>query len=283
MRRICLIALLLTTLILSACGPKPTDAAATTGTPSSHKQRTPIPPPAKGEGFSVMAGQIMKHPDWYAGQQVTLVGYYRGLDLLDEVVLDAPVSRVNDWVVADDSGAIWVQYSRKLPFPSSSQDVWRIVRVTGSVEVHRNGMPYIVPATVEWEGLVKEYEVLPARCTVAIHRFGGPDDLDHHIYWYDTDNSLAVIDTKTNWKAQTTLRRGENYDLEVAFNKAKLLNLPSTIGQACQGCVRYEIAAVNAKENKPHFVTVYQGSVPDKLQAFIDLVIAKTADAKPVG
>jgi hypothetical protein len=229
-----------------------------------------------------MAGRITKHPDWYVGQDVTLVGYFRGLDLLDEVTQDAPVSQTDDWVIADDSGAIWVQYSKKLPFPSSSHDVWRIVRATGSVEVHENGMPYIVPLTVEWEGLVNKYEALPARCTVAIHRFGGPDKLNHHIYWYSADRSLVVVDTRAGWNGQITLRRSETYELDGAFNKARLLRLPSAIGEACKGCVRYEIATVDDKKNEPHFVTVYEGSVPDRLQAFVDLVLANTAAAKPI-
>ena len=228
-----------------------------------------------------MAGQIIKHPDWYVGQDVTLVGYYRGLDLLDEVVLDAPVSRLNDWVIADDSGAIWVQYSRMLPFPTTSHEVWRILRVSGSVALHKNGMPYIVPTKVEWEGLTEDYSVLPALCSVAIHRFGGPDHLDHHIYWYGSAG-LSVIDSKANWHAQTRLRPGQVYDLETAFKKAKFYDLPPTIGETCQGCIRYEIAAVNDKESKPYFVTVYEGSVPAKLQAFIDLAILRTADAQPV-
>jgi hypothetical protein len=281
MRRICLVTLLLITLFLSACGPKPTDTAATTGTPPNRKQRTPIPPPAKGQGFSAMAGQIMKHQDWYVGQNVTLVGYFRGLDLLNEVILDAPVSRLDDWVIADDSGAIWVQYSRKLPFATTSHEVWRIVRVSGSVAVHKNGMPYIVPTEVEWEGLIEDYSVLPALCPVAIHRFGGPNRLDHHIYWYGSDG-LTVIDSKANWQGHAGLRPGQVYDLETAFKKVKFFDLPSTIGEACQGCTRYHIAVVNEKEGKPHFVTVYEGSVSDKLQAFLDLVIARTADAKSI-
>ena len=116
MRRCCAIALLLIAVFLSACGSQSTETGATATTPS-RKQPTPIPAPDKGKGFSVLARQIMRHADWYEGQDVTLVGYFRGLDLLDEVVLDAPVSRSTDWVLADDSGAIWVAYWSSSPFP----------------------------------------------------------------------------------------------------------------------------------------------------------------------
>ena len=198
-----------------------------------------------------------------------------------EIAVEPPVSRLEDWVVSDDSGAIWVQYSAKLPFPTTSHEVWRIVRVSGAIALDKNGTPYVVPAKVEWEGLTESYSVLPALCSVAIHRFGGPQGLDHHIYWYGS-SGLSVIDRKSNWHAQTGLRSGQVYDLETAFKRAKFYDLPPTIGEPCQGCIRYQIAAVHPKEGRPYFVTIYEGSVPEKLQAFIDLAITRTADAKPV-
>jgi hypothetical protein len=245
------------------------------------KTVTPIPPPPPGQGLSTLAEQIVKHPERYEGKQVTLVGYFRGADLLDEVVMQPPKDRMNDWLIKDESGAIWVAYASKLPFPVISHEVWRIVRVTGTVQVRPDGLPYIAPDTVEWEGLVQESSVLPALCRVAIHRYGGPNDLDHHIYWYSTDN-LVIHDRAADWRAAAPLRSGQVYDLDRAFNRVKFFALPETVGQPCQDCIRYELAAVDEKKQEPHFVTLYEGSVPEKLQAFIDLVLDLSAEAEPI-
>jgi hypothetical protein len=244
-------------------------------------QATPIPPPPPDQGLSTLAQQIVKHPEWYQGQQVTIVGYFRGLDLLDEVVMPPPTDRLNDWLVRDESGAIWVSYVGQLPFPTTSHEVWRVVRVTGTVEIYNNDMPYILPNSVQWEGLVQERSVLPALCRVAIHRYGGPDGLDHHTYWYET-NSLVVDDQTTGWQAVTELRSGQVYDLQRALNRARFFALEPLVGEPCSDCIRYEIAAVEEKQERPHFVTTYEGSVPDKLQTLIDVAAELAADAQPI-
>jgi hypothetical protein len=223
----------------------------------------------------------MRRSEQYRGQRITLVGYFRGLDLLNEVTLDPPTNRLRDWVVKDDTGAIYVSYKELLPFSPASHEVWRIVRVTGEVAVHKNGMPYIIPEEVEWEGLLENYDVLPASCIVAIHRFDGTDQLDHQIYWFAAEN-LVVHDAKANYRGVVQLKRGEIYDLERAFDKAKFFKSPNTVGTECEGCMRYHIAAVNPKENEPHFVTLYEGSVPSSLEAFIDQIVEKTAETQPI-
>jgi hypothetical protein len=263
-------------VVLPACQPAPTTE--TDLAPTSRPQPTPIPPPAPGKGFSVLAQQITKHPESYEGQYVTLVGYFRGQDLLDEVVLDAPVNQTQDWVIKDETDAIWVTDQGKLPFPPTSHEVWRVVRVSGEVKIHANGMPYIVAQDVKWEGLIQDYDVLPASCIVAVHRFGGPDQLDHHIYWYDSRN-LVVYDARAKWRASARLTKGEVFDLQEAFSLTHFFKLPATVGQSCQDCIRYTIAAVDPKKNEPHFVTLYQGSVPDGLQRFIDRMIEMTGKA----
>lgn len=281
MRRLFSTLFLVSFLVLTACGPKPTEDVISDATPPGGKRPTPIPPPPPGQGFSDMAGRIYKRPKWYEGQTVTLVGYFRGLDLLDEVILDAPENRVNDWVITDDSGGIWVAFRGKLPFPPTSHEVWRIVRVQGTVQVHKNGMAYILPDSVQWEGLTDNFAVLPALALVAVHRFGGPDNLNHHTYWYST-GGLAVIDVAADWKGSMRLKRGQILDLEKAFKKAKFFDLPSQLGSPCDGCVRYDVAAVNEKANEPHFVTAYEGSVPKELQSLIDLMAEISTEAEPV-
>jgi hypothetical protein len=264
-------------ILLSGCRGRLTptlDATVSSGT-----KPTPIPAPLPGAGLSHLAGVIMKNAQPYDGQSVTLVGYFRGQDLMDEVLFDAPVDATRDWVLKDDSGAIYVTYFTGMPFASTSQEIWRIVRVTGKVQVHRNGTPYIVPSEVKWEGLTEDYDVLPAQCKVAVHQFGGKDQLDHHIYWYTTRN-LVVYDAKENWRGVVELKRSLITGWDQAFAQTKFFALPSVVGKPCDGCTRYYIAAVNDQTATPHFVTLYEGQVPADLQAFVDQMIAKTGEAR---
>jgi hypothetical protein len=280
MHRFAATTLLLLVLLLAACGSSTTPVAKVGVATDAGNRPTPIPPPAPGDDLSQMAGQIARRPRDYEGQTVTLVGYFRGLDLLDEIPTEAPRDRVSDWVITDGSGALWVAYSSLLPFPPTSQEVWRIVRATGSIRLTDSGAPYLAPTRVEWEGLRTNTDMLPALCRVAIHRYGGPSGLDHHIYWYEI-GTLSVVDKAADWKGAVSLKQNRQYELERAFNKAGFFALSPTVGDACDGCVRYEIAAVDAKANRAHYVASYEGSVPPALQAFIDLAIAETANAKP--
>ncbi|MBN1642840.1 MAG: hypothetical protein JXA09_16505 [Anaerolineae bacterium] len=268
-------ALLTIILLLSACG-----GATKAGEPVDAQPEV-LPPPEPGQGLSQMAGRISRHPRQYEGHTVVLVGYYRGLDLLDEVILDAPVNRVQDWVIADDSGALWVAFADKLPFLPTSHEVWRIVRVTGMVRVASSGMAYIYPNAVEWEGLTEDEDVLPARCRVALHRTGGLMGLDHHIYWYET-GSVSVIDRAENWRGLVRPKETDENALQDALDQSGFFDLPSEIGEPCPDCIRYSVAAVDPQRNRPHFVVAYDGSVPDALQALIDRLIAETAKADPV-
>jgi hypothetical protein len=271
----------LTLFALSAC----TSGTATSSTPEAGKsqvtQPTPLPPPLPGQGLSRLAGLIMKHPAQYANQQVTLVGYFRGQDLLDEVILDAPTDRLRDWVLKDDSGAIYVSFRGLLPFSPNSQEIWRILRVRGTVEIHRSGMPYIVPQEVTWEGLIKDYDFLPAFCLLAVHRFGGKDQLDHHIYWY-TSRNLVVYDAKQKWRGSVQLKSSLVSEWEKEFAATGFFNLPSATTPPCSDCIRYEIAAVDQKEDKPYFVTLYEGFLPPKLEAFVQQLVEETGQAATV-
>jgi hypothetical protein len=263
-------------VLLLACACAPLTGGAGDG------QLTPLPPPDPGQGLSTLAGQIQEHPEGYEGQSVTLVGYFRGPDILDEVKPGVPpTDRFRDWALKDDSGAIYVAASDKLPFAPTSQEIWRILRVRGTVAIHSSNMPYIVPDEIEWEGLKENYAVLPAYCLIAIHRFGGANQLDHHIYIYDNRN-LVVYDSKTEWHGTAKLKRSELDDLQSTLTKAGFYDLPDTVGEACQGCIRYRVAAVDEKQGRAHFVTLYEGSVPAKLGAYIERAIERSEDAKPM-
>jgi hypothetical protein len=238
------------------------------------------------EGFTDIVAQITKNPEQYAGQSVTVVGYFRSQDLLDEIIPGLPpTDRLRDWAIKDNSGAMYVAASRLLPFSVSSQDIWRIVRVDGTIVMRDLGasgtQAYIVPEQIEWQGTKLGYDALPAHCTVAIHRFGGAEQLQHHLYIYGNRN-VIVHDAKTSFRGSNKLRQIDYDKLQSAFERAKLFELPTTVGQACQGCVRYYIAAVNEKAGIPHYVTVYEGNAPANLQKFIDLALEFADDVDPL-
>ena len=269
-------------LVLSGCSVQPSATPDPSMPAAAFAQPTPIPPPDPGQGLSVLAGEIMKHPERYEGQVVVLVGYFRGQDLLDEVKAGPPKDRIQDWVIEDDSGAIFVADQGLLPFPSTSHEIWRIVRVSGQVELmSRTGTPYVLPSSVQWEGLTEATEMLPAFCDLAIHRHGGPDGLDHHIYWYNTGN-LVAHDATTGWQGAVKLGKGDIFDWKNEWNRVKFFDLQDAGEAGCDAQVRYTIAALHEKRNTPHFVTLCEGSIPAKLRAFIAQAVEKAGEARPL-
>ena len=269
-------------LLLCGCSAQPTGAPDPNTPATTIAQPTPIPPPDPGQGLSVLVAEILRYPERYQGQVVVLVGYFRGQNLLDEVKAGPPKDRIQDWVIEDDSGAIYVADQGLLPFPSTSHEIWRIVRVSGQVELmSRTGTPYILPSSVQWEGLTETTEMLPAFCDLAIHRHGGPDGLDHHIYWYNTGN-LVVRDGTTGWQGVVKLSKGEIYDWEKEWNRVRFFDLQEGGEAACDAQVRYTLAALHQKRNEPHFVTLCEGNVPAKLQSFIAQVDEKAGEAEPL-
>ena len=94
-----------------------------------------------------------------AGKEVTIVGFYRGWDLLKETKQAPPVTR-SDWVIADKSGAIYVQAKNvdikgkdklggKDLMPNEKESVNHVLRVTGTVRVTAQKQAYIEPASIE--------------------------------------------------------------------------------------------------------------------------------------
>ncbi|HUW96258.1 MAG TPA: hypothetical protein VMW58_10770 [Anaerolineae bacterium] len=117
---------------------------------------TPMPTypvPSAETRVTAVIGSILAKPDEYVGREVTVVGYYRGWDLLGEVGAGPPVTR-SDWVIADSTGAIYVEsrgaFDRALGLdPSCADDTGRVVRLFGVVKLGGAGQPYIQPRAVE--------------------------------------------------------------------------------------------------------------------------------------
>jgi hypothetical protein len=100
-----------------------------------------------------IATDILADPKGFEGRSVTLVGYYRGWDLLGEVGSGPPVTR-SDWVIRDGGGAIYVRaglaVEGDIPLnPGSREDTEKVLRVTGIVRVTGEGRPYIEPQRIE--------------------------------------------------------------------------------------------------------------------------------------
>lgn len=102
--------------------------------PSPAAPVTPQPTasPAHPE-MTETVGEILKSPGNFAGQTVEIVGYFHGWDLLGEAGGGPPVTR-SDWVIKDNSGAIYV--TGMLPEgldPADRAQVETVVRLTARV------------------------------------------------------------------------------------------------------------------------------------------------------
>ena len=97
-------------------------------------------------------GPIIATPFAFQGQDITIVGYYRGWDLLHEVNTAPPVTR-SDWVISDSTGAIYISASSEaeLPeglLPTSLEAIDTILEIKGVVRVTKRGQPYIDATSV---------------------------------------------------------------------------------------------------------------------------------------
>jgi hypothetical protein len=97
--------------------------------------------------LTTLAGSIIAEPADYAEQSVTITGYYRGWDLLDETGVTPPVTR-SDWVIKDSTGALYVSAGSDSMVPeglnpSSPDDTGAILEVTGIVHLTGEGDPFI--------------------------------------------------------------------------------------------------------------------------------------------
>jgi len=98
-------------------------------------------------------GLVIADPLFYQGKSITVVGYYRGWDLLHETNISPPVTR-SDWVVKDATGAIYVNANSEgeLPnglLPSSLEAVDTILEINGIVRVTKGGQPYIDAISID--------------------------------------------------------------------------------------------------------------------------------------
>jgi len=112
----------------------------------------PAPCGAPHEPLTDIIASIIATPYSFEGEQMTVVGYYRGWDILDEAKTGPPVTR-SDWVIKDASGAIYVSALLEAKpsglDPSSHNDVDTVLKLTGIVRVTAKGQPYLEAKSIE--------------------------------------------------------------------------------------------------------------------------------------
>jgi hypothetical protein len=100
-----------------------------------------------------IVGSIIAEPFAFEGKNITVIGYYRGWDLLHEADMGPPVTR-SDWVIKDSTGAIYISANSaaKVPdglSPDSLQDTAVVLKVMGIVRVTEDGQAYIEAKSIE--------------------------------------------------------------------------------------------------------------------------------------
>ncbi len=97
-------------------------------------------------------GSIIAKPPAFEGKEVTIVGYYRGWDLLHEANTGPPVTR-SDWVIKDATGAIYVSANSEADVPqglrpNALSDTNIRIRVKGVIRVTELGQPYVEATSI---------------------------------------------------------------------------------------------------------------------------------------
>lgn len=94
-------------------------------------------------------GAIVDAPREFDGRTFDLVGYFRGANILGEAQTSAPKTK-SDWVIADESGAMYVTGIAPTGLDlNSPRDVWNVVRLRAVVVYVRSGTSYLEARRVE--------------------------------------------------------------------------------------------------------------------------------------
>jgi len=92
------------------------------------------------KGSYVKIGSIIAEPESYDGREVKIKGKFIGWSMPEHEIVTPMITR-SDWIVEDESGAIYVTGLSSEPLDPTN-DVGRRVIVTGIVRL-RDGKPYI--------------------------------------------------------------------------------------------------------------------------------------------
>jgi hypothetical protein len=232
--------------------------------------------------LSHLLGRVLESPQEFEGQEVTVVGYYRGWDLLGEANAPPPVTR-SDWVMADATDAIYVSAASAtpadLPFgPGSGNDLWRVLRLSGLVRLTAVGQPYLEADQVQFAEADEGPEVPePAPLVelvppaITLHRTGGIAGLVQHLYVYENGRFVAE-DDKGGRRKEDALEADEMGRLWTSFEEIGFLDMDHQYGLGCPDCFVYVITVRQGERVKA--VRTYDGSVPEELDGILTLLVA---------
>jgi hypothetical protein len=232
--------------------------------------------------LSHLLGRVLESPRGFQGQEVTVVGYYRGWDLLGEANAPPPVTR-SDWAMADATGAIYVSAASAapadlLPGPGSGNDLWRVLRLSGVVRLTAEGQPYLEADGVQFaqadEGpAVPEPALLVelAPPAITLHRTGGIAGLVQHLYIYENGRFVAE-DDKRGRREEDALKADGMDRLLAAFEEIGFFDMDNQYGLGCPDCFVYVITIRQGERVKA--VRTYDGGVPAELEEILTSLVA---------
>jgi len=231
--------------------------------------------------LSRLLGRVLESPHEFEGQGVTVVGYYRGWDLLGEANAPPPVTR-SDWLMADATGAIYVSAASAtpadLPFgPGSGNDLWRVLRLSGVVRLTAEGQPYLEADQVQFAEADEGPEVPePAPLVelvppaITLHRTGGIAGLVQHLYVYENGRFVAE-DDKRGRRKEDALGADEMDRLWASFEEIGFFDMDHQYGLGCPDCFVYVITVREGERVKA--VRTYDGSVPEELEGILTSLV----------
>jgi hypothetical protein len=231
--------------------------------------------------LSQLLGRILESPQEFEGQEVTVVGYYRGWDLLGEANAPPPVTR-GDWVMTDATGAIYVSAASATPAdlppgPGSGNDLWRVLRLSGVVRLTAKGQPYLEADQVQFAEADEGPEVPePAPLVelvppaITLHRTGGIAGLVQHLYVYENGRFVAE-DDKGGRRQEDVLEADEIDRLLAAFEDIGFFDLDHQYGLGCPDCFVYVITVREGERVKA--VRTFDGSVPEELEEILTSLV----------
>jgi len=231
--------------------------------------------------LSHLLGRVQESPREFEGQEVTVVGYYRGWDLLGEANAPPPVTR-NDWVIADATGAIYVSAASAAPAdlspgPGSGNDLWRVLHLSGVVRLPAEGQPYLEADQVQFAE-IDEGPAAPepaplvelAPPVIALHRTGGIVGLVQHLYIYD-DGRFVAEDDQRGRREEDALDADEMDRLRASFEEIGFFDMDNQYGLGCPDCFVYVITVRQGERVKA--VRTYDGSVPKELEGILTSLV----------
>lgn len=204
-------------------------------------------------------GPILANPDKWLGQNVRIVGYYEGWDVFGSAGTAPPLTR-SDWVVRDESGAMYVGGGN----PVDSLDVSPSEKVEGvllslfaEVRVTDGGQPYLWVLSGARIGPI-------GNAWLEYERSGGIAGFQDRLQIYP--DGQAVLDRKGE-ESDFQLTSEQMDELQAALAAADFFNLDASYLPKDTCCDRftYTIHYRDPSSGKVHSVYAMDGSVPPEL------------------